>query len=70
MNVDFDTTKILRRWFEGRHVCHLCGARLSTLLPHKCRRAIVQFPLQAKLLADVWYPECPEIEIFDLSLRG
>ena len=21
-------------WFEGRHVCHLCGARLRTLLPH------------------------------------
>ena len=25
------------KWFEGRHVCHLCGAHLHTLLPHKCR---------------------------------
>ena len=32
------------KWFEGRHVCHLCGARLRTLLPHKCRIPPVPFP--------------------------
>ena len=25
------------KWFQGKHVCHLCGARVRTLLPHKCR---------------------------------
>ena len=25
------------KWFEGRHVCHLCDARVRTRLPHKRR---------------------------------
>ena len=34
-----------REWFEGRHVCHLCGARarVRTLLPHTCRVPHIPF---------------------------
>ena len=32
------------KWFEGRHVCHLCDARVRTRLPHKCRVPPVPFP--------------------------
>ena len=28
-----------KKWFEGRHVCHLCDARARTRLPHKCHAA-------------------------------
>ena len=34
VSLDFDKTN---KWFEGRRACHLCGARLRRLLPHKCR---------------------------------
>ena len=30
--------------FEGRHVCHLCDARVRTHLPHKCRVPPIPFP--------------------------
>ena len=42
MSLDFDTQQT--KWFEGRDLCHLCGARLRTLLPHKCRIPPVPFP--------------------------
>ena len=32
------------KWFEGRHVCHLCDARVRTRLTHKCRVPPVPFP--------------------------
>ena len=32
------------KWFEGKHVCHLCDARVRTRLPHKCRVTPVPSP--------------------------
>ena len=45
------------KWLEGRDLCHLCGARLRTLLPHKCRIPPVPFPPPVKKCPITLQPE-------------
>ena len=52
----------LTKWFEGRNLCHLCGARLRTLLPHKCRIPPVPFPPVKKSWRE-YPPEKPPTQI-------
>ena len=58
-----DTMSLIQtaNWFEGRHVCHLCGARLRTLFPHKCRTPPVEkCPKQVELFSFVAVPMLSE----------